>query len=394
MAPIINVETAAVDLGALLDAEDGAIVTMIAGETRLMAHKAVLSARSPVLAAMFQHDTLEASSGQVTIPDVEGEVLRQMLTYMYTLQAPKLPNMAPKLLAVADKYGLSALKSLCEQQVIAQLAVDNAAAAAVLAVRYSCQNLTAAAIAFVKAHTHKVLATQCWADAMRNQLEDVIEVTRLLAEPSAETSMLATTGSTPTSSSQFHRDHSQTRVTNAQLTAPSHTPPPDNAIVSRMRSLPPEEKGRKLIESARAGAVQELQALVAAGADVNAWDEEKRTALQWAGMGGHVEAVRSLLESGAEVGIRNIRQNTPLHAVAVAGHAAVIRLLTSYSADPNARGNLGRTPLHWAACCGHIEAAAALLEAGANKWARDDSGAIPRHLASENGHQQIVDLLT
>ncbi|XP_049796805.1 protein roadkill-like isoform X3 [Schistocerca nitens] len=347
MAPISNVETAAVDLGALLDAEDGAIVTMIAGETRLMAHKAVLSARSPVLAAMFQHDMLEASSGQVTIPDVEGEVLRQVLTYMYTLQAPKLPSMAPQLLAVADKYCLSALKSLCEQQVIAQLAVDNAAAAAVLAVRYSCQNLTAAAIAFVKAHTHKVLATQCWADAMRNQLEDVIEVTRLLAEPSAET-----------------------------------------------RSLPPEEKGRKLIESARVGAVQELRALVAAGADLNAWDEEKRTALQWAGMGGHVEAVRSLLEGGAEVGIRNIRQNTPLHAVADTGHAAVIRLLTSYSADANARGNLGRTPLHWAAYCGHIEAAVALLEAGANKWARDDSGAIPRHLARENGHQQIVDLLT
>ncbi|XP_046983234.1 speckle-type POZ protein-like [Schistocerca americana] len=175
MAAVNEVQlTAAVNLGALLDAGEGAVVILVAGETRLAAHRTVLAARSPVFQAMFQHDTLEASSGHVTITDVEGPVMRELLAYMYTLQAPELPGMAPLLLAAADKYGLSALKAVCEQQVVAQLCVENAAASAVLAVRHSCPKLTAAAVAFIKANLH-VMGTKGWADMMRNHLEHVIE---------------------------------------------------------------------------------------------------------------------------------------------------------------------------------------------------------------------------
>ncbi|XP_049769538.1 speckle-type POZ protein-like [Schistocerca cancellata] len=178
--------TAAVDLGALLDAGEGAVVTLVAGETRLAAHRAVLAARSPVFRGMFQHDTLEASCGEVRIADVEGPVLRELLSYVYTLQAPQLTGTAPELLAAADRYGLSALKAACEQQVLAQLEVETAAAAAVLAVRHSCPSLTAAAINFIRSQTHKVMATQGWADAMRSCPEHLIEVSRLLGEPPAE----------------------------------------------------------------------------------------------------------------------------------------------------------------------------------------------------------------
>ncbi|XP_049769525.1 protein roadkill-like [Schistocerca cancellata] len=178
--------TAAVDLGALLDAGEGAVVTLVAGETRLAAHRAVLAARSPVFRGMFQHDTLEASCGEVRIADVGGRVLRQLLSYVYTLQAPQLTGTAPELLAAADRYGLSALKAACEQQVAAQLEVETAAAAAVLAVRHSCPSLTAATIHFIRSQTHKVMATQGWADAMRSSPEHLIEVSRLLGEPPAE----------------------------------------------------------------------------------------------------------------------------------------------------------------------------------------------------------------
>ncbi|XP_049944328.1 speckle-type POZ protein-like [Schistocerca serialis cubense] len=178
--------TAAVDLGALLDAGEGAVVTLVAGETRLAAHRAVLAARSPVFRAMFQHDTLEASCGEVRIADVEGLVLRQLLSYMYTLQAPQLTDTAPELLTAADKYGLSALKAACEQQVAAKLEVETAAAAAVLAVRHSCPSLTAAAVHFIRTTDYKVMATQGWADAMRSCPEHLTEVSRLLSEPPAE----------------------------------------------------------------------------------------------------------------------------------------------------------------------------------------------------------------
>ncbi|XP_049769403.1 speckle-type POZ protein-like [Schistocerca cancellata] len=175
-----------VSLGALLDAGDGAVVTLVAGDTWLVAHRAVLAARSPVIAAMFLHGTPEASSDQLALPDVEGPVLQELLGYLYTLQAPQLPGMAHQLLAAADRYGVSVLKAECEQQVAAQLSVETAAATAVLAIRHSADSLKQAAVAYIKAHLVSVMATQGWADAMRSQPEDLIEVCRLVSDPPVE----------------------------------------------------------------------------------------------------------------------------------------------------------------------------------------------------------------
>ncbi|XP_049769401.1 speckle-type POZ protein homolog [Schistocerca cancellata] len=180
-------ETVAVNLGALLDAGDDAMVILEAGDTRLVVHRAVLADRSPVFAAMFAHDTLEACTGVVRIADISGPVLRELVSYLYTLRVPQLPGTAPQLLTAADKYGASGLKAECERQVAAQLTVETAAAAATLAVRHSCSDLRRAAIEFIKARTHEVMATQGWADAMRKQPEDLIEVSRLLYDPPPKT---------------------------------------------------------------------------------------------------------------------------------------------------------------------------------------------------------------
>ncbi|XP_049765142.1 uncharacterized protein LOC126094674 isoform X2 [Schistocerca cancellata] len=167
-------EMAGLELGPLLDAGECAMVTLAAGEARLAAHRAVLAARSPVFAAMVHQDTLEVSGGHITLTDVEGPALRQLVSYCYTLRAPQRPSVVPQLLAAADKYDISGLKAVCEQQLGAQLSVETAAATAVLAVRHSCPSLTAAALAFIKAN-HKVLATQGWSDAVLHQPDDAVE---------------------------------------------------------------------------------------------------------------------------------------------------------------------------------------------------------------------------
>ncbi|XP_047101595.1 TD and POZ domain-containing protein 1-like isoform X2 [Schistocerca piceifrons] len=349
-------------LAALVDGGEDALVTLVAGETRVAAHRAVLAAARPVFAAMFTHDMLEASCGQVSIDDVEGPVLKLLVAYAYTLQAPQLPDTAPQLLSAADKYGLSGLKAACERQLISQLAVETAVATAVRAVRHSCLDATRAAVAFIKDHP-QVMATQGWADAVLQYPQEVIEVSSMLGEPPAEASSPTATGggSTPNSDSQPHSGHSRTPPAAAPPTSARHTPPPDDAAVSRFRSLSGAERSRKLREAAKKGAVEEVRLLLAAGADVVARDVDGETALHWA---------------------------------ALRGHAAVVRLLLSAASDPNARDQWWRTPLHWAARNGHTEAAAALLQAGADRGKTDEDADTPLDYARQQNQHHLIEMLT
>ncbi|XP_049795993.1 speckle-type POZ protein-like [Schistocerca nitens] len=339
-------------LAGLLDGGEGALVMLVAGETRVAAHRAVLAAASPVFAAMFAHDMLEASCGQVSIDDVEGPVLRLLVAYTYTLQAPQLPDTAPQLLAAAEKYGLSALKAACERQLIAQLAVETAAATAVRAVRHSCPDATRAAVAFIKDHL-QVMATRGWADALLEYPQEVIEFCSMLGEPPAEASSPTATGggSTPNSDRQPHNGHSRTPAAAAPPTSARHTPPPDDAAVSRFRSLSAEERGRRLLQAAKQQAVGELRALIAAGADVAARDGSGRTALHCAAGWGDVEAARLLVGAGAAVDARTDGGWTPLHCAAANGHAEVAAALLVAGADRGATTGYGETALDVAVRC-------------------------------------------
>ncbi|XP_049941650.1 CARD- and ANK-domain containing inflammasome adapter protein-like [Schistocerca serialis cubense] len=163
---------------------------------------------------------------------------------------------------------------------------------------------------------------------------------------------------------------------------------------SEARNLSQEEKNRRLIQAAKEGAIGDLQALLASGADVRARDSDLEwTALHWAAFWGHVEVVRWLVGAGAEVDARNDYEATPLHFAAGSDRVAVVRVLTASSADPNAKDDEEQTPLHWAAERGYADTVRALLEAGADKEARDVRGSSPLDLARANDHQQLVDIL-
>jgi len=75
-------------------------------------------------------------------------------------------------------------------------------------------------------------------------------------------------------------------------------------------------------------ALDEMIALIAGGADVNALGEDGYTALHWAAGEGNVEAVKLLLEHGARTDIRDdLFGRTPVEHAKLHGHEAVVSLL-------------------------------------------------------------------
>lgn len=72
----------------------------------------MVTARSPVFAAMFEHEMEERKQNRVAITDVDHEVLKEMLRFIYTGKAPNLEKMADDLLAAADKVRRTANYSI------------------------------------------------------------------------------------------------------------------------------------------------------------------------------------------------------------------------------------------------------------------------------------------
>ncbi|XP_049786223.1 protein roadkill-like [Schistocerca cancellata] len=170
------------DLAALLETGQLSDVKLWAGDAEFQAHRAVLAARSPVFAAMLRHDTQEARTGSVRINDVEADVLREVLRFVYTDSSPFLETMADRLLMAADKYDLPQLKELCEVELVKNLTVDNAAATAVIALSHSCNVLKRPVMSFVKRHLVPIMGSKGWATAIRDHAEAVVQISRLVME--------------------------------------------------------------------------------------------------------------------------------------------------------------------------------------------------------------------
>jgi len=97
------------------------------------------------------------------------------------------------------------------------------------------------------------------------------------------------------------------------------------------------------------------------GADVNARDGYRGTALQQAAEKGNEPLVQLLLEKGA-----NITEGV-LPKAAASGNESLVRLLLDLGADVNARDGYRGTALEQAVANGHVDVARLLLKYGAER---------------------------
>eukprot|EP00325_Prymnesiales_sp_UTEX-LB-985_P016232 CAMPEP_0174753068 /NCGR_PEP_ID=MMETSP1094-20130205/103342_1 /TAXON_ID=156173 /ORGANISM="Chrysochromulina brevifilum, Strain UTEX LB 985" /LENGTH=279 /DNA_ID=CAMNT_0015958781 /DNA_START=20 /DNA_END=859 /DNA_ORIENTATION=+ len=129
--------------------------------------------------------------------------------------------------------------------------------------------------------------------------------------------------------------------------------------------IPPGRGGGSLLRRAcRAGDVEHVRHLVAAGASIHSYDEVfERTALHYAAAHGRAECVRFLRSLGADPEMADIGNQTALHLAAERGHTAAIEALTDGvgGASVDRRTSNGSLALHHAAAKGHASATLALL---------------------------------
>jgi ankyrin repeat protein len=100
-------------------------------------------------------------------------------------------------------------------------------------------------------------------------------------------------------------------------------------------------------------------------------DPDGTTPLHWAAHDGDAAKVDALIRAGADVNARNRFSSTPLYEAVLEGHTEVMRKLLKAKADPNVANEGGMTVLMFIARTPNVEAAEALIKAGANVNARE-----------------------
>jgi ankyrin repeat protein len=109
--------------------------------------------------------------------------------------------------------------------------------------------------------------------------------------------------------------------------------------------------------------------------------------------GGYTDIVGSLLARGADVNAADQLRKTAMIYAAGEGHAEVVVLLLHAGVDPNAVYAHELTALMWAAGYGHDDTVQALLAAGARAEFKDDRGKSAQDIAREENFPATAKLL-
>ncbi|XP_041453037.1 protein phosphatase 1 regulatory subunit 12A-like isoform X4 [Lytechinus variegatus] len=103
-----------------------------------------------------------------------------------------------------------------------------------------------------------------------------------------------------------------------------------------------------------------------------------------------LDEIEALMKRGADINYANIDGLTALHQAVIDEKIDMVEYLLEHGADIEAQDNEGWTALHAAASCGFEDIASYLIENGANLVACNNEGELPMDLAEEEDMEEFL----
>lgn len=164
----------------LLTNDELSDVTIQVGPETFYAQKAILSVRSPVFAVMFRSGMQEAKLNYLVVEDIEPDVFKELLRFIYVGKVERLTDMAHELLAAAHKYSLDRLRTLCERHLQDHIEKESVLNTLAFADLYQVEELKKQAILFVCKNIQSMKETD-WKSYTRNHPDLVAEILSAMA---------------------------------------------------------------------------------------------------------------------------------------------------------------------------------------------------------------------
>jgi len=149
----------------------------------------------------------------------------------------------------------------------------------------------------------------------------------------------------------------------------------------------------RLADVFEANQAEQIEAALAARADLNASQVDGMTALHWACYHDKTELAERLIDLGANVNARNRYGISSLYLACLNGNESIVKRLLSEDVDPNTAINGGESALMTAARTGKIDTVRALIKAVADLDTTERNGQTAIMWASHEGHAAVVKLL-
>ncbi|KAJ8680748.1 hypothetical protein QAD02_016535 [Eretmocerus hayati] len=151
-----------------LNNEECSDIKVIVNNEIIHAHKVILMSSSDVLAAMFEHDTIESKENIIKIDDIEKDVMIELMRFIYTGQVCNMERIVEELLVAADKYAIDDLKVKCSKYLCRVLSYENVLRLMSFANHYNVHDLLEQAFDFFITHKKNVVRIHNFEDMLDN----------------------------------------------------------------------------------------------------------------------------------------------------------------------------------------------------------------------------------